>query len=128
RGAARAPGVPLPQRRLLAPLRPRQHRMVLGIYGMGVVMGPIIGPALGGYLAEVLNWRWAFFLLIPVGITATLGLSATLPADRERGPVYLSWIGFILLSVALGGLQLALSRGQRLDWFESVEIRVTLFI
>lgn len=127
-GAAGAPCVPLAQTILLDTFPPRQHRMVLGIYGMGVVMGPIIGPALGGYLAEVLNWRWAFFLLIPVGIAATLGLSATLPADRERGPVYLSWIGFILLSVALGGLQLALSRGQRLDWFESVEIRVTLFI
>lgn len=127
-GAAGAPCVPLAQTILLDTFPPRQHRMVLGVYGMGVVLGPIIGPTMGGYLAEVLNWRWAFFLLIPVGIAATLGLSATLPADRARGPVYLSWIGFILLSVALGGLQLALSRGQRLDWFESTEIRVTLFV
>ncbi len=127
-GAAGAPCVPLAQTILLDTFPPRQHRMVLGVYGMGVVLGPIIGPTIGGYLAEILNWRWAFFLLIPVGVAATLGLSATLPADRGRGPVYLSWIGFILLSVALGGLQLALSRGQRLDWLESMEIRVTLFI
>ena len=127
-GAAGAPCVPLAQTILLDTFPPRQHRMVLGVYGMGVVLGPIIGPTIGGYLAEILNWRWAFFLLIPVGVAATLGLSATLPADRGRGPVYLSWIGFILLSVALGGLQLALSRGPRLDWLESMEIRVTLFI
>lgn len=127
-GAAGAPCVPLAQTILLDTFPPRQHRMVLGVYGMGVVLGPIIGPTIGGYLAEILNWRWAFFLLIPVGVAATLGLSATLPADRGRGPVYLSWIGFILLSVAIGGLQLALSRGQRLDWLESMEIRVTLFI
>jgi DHA2 family multidrug resistance protein len=127
-GAAGAPCVPLAQTILLDTFPPRQHRMVLGVYGMGVVLGPIIGPMLGGYLAEILNWRWAFFLLIPVGVAATIGLSATLPPDRERGPAYLSWIGFILLSVAIGGLQLALSRGQRLDWFESTEIRVTLFV
>jgi len=127
-GAAGAPCVPLAQTILLDTFPPRQHRMVLGVYGMGVVLGPIIGPALGGYLAETLNWRWAFFLLIPVGIAATIGLSATLPPDRGRGPAYLSWIGFILLSVTIGGLQLALSRGQRLDWFESTEIRVTLFV
>ena len=66
-GAAGAPCVPLAQTILLDTFPPRQHRMVLGIYGMGVVLGPIIGPALGGYLAEILNWRWAFFLLIPVG-------------------------------------------------------------
>ena len=126
-GAAGAPCVPLAQTILLDTFPPRQHRMVLGIYGMGVVLGPIIGPTMGGYLAEILNWRWAYFLLIPVGVAATVGLAATLPADRNRGPVYLSWIGFILLSVALGGLQLALSRGQRLDWFESNEIRITLF-
>lgn len=127
-GAAGAPCVPLAQTILLDTFPPRQHRMVLGVYGMGVVLGPIIGPTLGGYLAEILNWRWAFFLLIPVGIAATLGLAATLPPDRGQRTVHLSWVGFILLSVAIGGLQLALSRGQRLDWFEATEIRVTLFV
>jgi DHA2 family multidrug resistance protein len=75
-GAAGAPCVPLAQTILLDTFPPRQHRMVLGVYGMGVVLGPIIGPALGGYLAEILNWRWAFFLLIPVGIAATVGRPA----------------------------------------------------
>ncbi len=127
-GAAGAPCVPLAQTILLDTFPPRQHRMVLGIYGMGVVLGPIIGPTMGGYLAEILNWRWAYFLLLPVGVAATLGLMATLPADKARGPVYLSWIGFILLSLALGGLQLGLSRGQRLDWFESTEIQITFLV
>ena len=127
-GAAGAPCVPLAQTILLDTFPPRQHRMVLGIYGMGVVLGPIIGPTMGGYLAEILNWRWAYFLLLPVGVAATVGLAATLPADKTRGPVYLSWIGFILLSLALGGLQLGLSRGQRLDWFESTEIQITFLV
>ena len=51
--------------------------LVLGIYGMGVVLGPICGPALGGMLSELLNWRWAFFILVPVGAGGTIGLSMT---------------------------------------------------
>ena len=127
-GAAGAPSVPLVQTILLDTFPQRQHRMVLGIYGMGVVLGPILGPTIGGYLAESANWRWAFFLLIPVGMIATLGLSMSLPTDQPRGAVRLSWTGFILLSIAVGGLQLVLARGERLDWFQSAEIQVTLAI
>ena len=128
-GAAGAPSVPLVQTILLDTFPPRQHRAVLGIYGMGVVLGPIAGPALGGYLAESQNWRWAFFLLVPVGAVAALGLSASLLRDRDSGhSVRFSWIGFLLLSTAIGGLQLTLARGQRLDWFESTEIQVLVLI
>ncbi len=127
-GAAGAPSVPLVQTILLDTFPPRQHRVVLGIYGMGVVLGPIMGPALGGWLAEILNWRWAFYLLLPVGVAATIGLALSLPRDRPTQPTPLSWTGFILLSVAVGGLQLLLARGQRLDWFDSGEIQVTLVV
>ena len=128
-GAAGAPSVPLVQTILLDTFPPRQHRAVLGIYGMGVVLGPIAGPALGGYLAESQNWRWAFFLLVPVGAVAALGLSASLLRDRDSGhSVRFSWIGFLLLSTAIGGLQLTLACGQRLDWFESTEIQVLVLI
>lgn len=125
-GASGAPAVPLVQTILLDVFPPRQHRVVLGIYGMGVVLGPILGPTIGGYLAESVNWRWAFHVLVPFGVAATAGLTFALPRDERTGPVYLSWTGFILLSVAIGGLQWALSRGERLDWLESTEIRISL--
>ncbi len=127
-GAAGAPSVPLVQTILLDVFPPRQHRMVLGMYGMGVTLGPIIGPTLGGYLAELATWRWAFHVLFPVGAIAAIGLSASLPRDEKKGPIYLSWTGFILLSVAIGALQWVLARGQRLDWFDSLEIQVSLAI
>ena len=127
-GAAGAPSVPLVQSILLDVFPQRQHRMVLGVYGMGVTLGPIIGPALGGYLAEVANWRWAFHVLAPVGALATLGLSVALPRDTAKGPAYLNWTGFVLLSVAIGALQWLLARGQRLDWFESTEIQISLVV
>ncbi|MGE0701911.1 MAG: DHA2 family efflux MFS transporter permease subunit, partial [Hyphomicrobiaceae bacterium] len=125
-GAAGAPSVPLVQTILLDVFPPRQHRMVLGMYGMGVTLGPIIGPSLGGYLAEFANWRWAFHVLFPVGTIATLGLWSSLPRDLRKGPLYLSWTGFLLLSVAVGALQWMLARGQRLDWFDSLEIQGSL--
>ncbi len=127
-GAAGAPSVPLVQTILLDVFPPRQHRMVLGMYGMGVTLGPIIGPTLGGYLAEFVNWRWAFYVLFPVGAMATLGLMVSLPRDERKGPVYLSWTGFLLLSTAVGSLQWMLSRGQRLDWFQSTEIQFALAV
>ncbi len=127
-GAAGAPSVPLVQAILLDVFPPRQHRLVLGVFGMGVTLGPIIGPALGGYLAEYANWRWAFHVLFPVGVIATLGLYVALPKDVKKGPIYLSWTGFLLLSVAIGGLQWMLARGQRLDWFDATEIQASLAI
>lgn len=127
-GAAGAPSVPLVQTILLDVFPPRQHRMVLGMYGMGVTLGPIIGPALGGYLAELATWRWAFYVLFPVGALAALGLSVSLPRDGKKGPLYLSWTGFLLLSVAIGAFQWMLARGQRLDWFDSLEIQISLVV
>jgi DHA2 family multidrug resistance protein len=125
-GAAGAPCVPLVQTILLATFPPAQHRAVLGIYGMGVVLGPIIGPAMGGFVAESYDWRWAFFLMVPVGLVATVGLRVALRPDTPRGPIHLDWLGFILLSIAIGALQWVLSRGQRLDWLQSLEIQLTL--
>ena len=127
-GAAGAPSVPLVQTIVLDTFPPHQHRLVLGINGMGVVLGPIFGPLLGGILSASINWRWAFFLLVPVGAAATFGLMVSLPRDRPRGKQHFSWIGFLMLSIAVGGTQLMLARGQRLDWFESTEIQILLFV
>src|SRR3954464_920820 len=121
-GAAGAPVTPLSQTILFDSFPRRQHRMITSIYGMTVVIGPVIGPALGGYMAELYSWRWAFYGLVPVGIVSCIGLQFSMLLDPPRRRVKLDWIGFLSLSAAISCVQLVLSRGQRLDWFESPEI------
>jgi DHA2 family multidrug resistance protein len=121
-GAAGAPVTPLSQTILFDSFPRRQHRMITSIYGMTVVIGPVIGPALGGYMAELYSWRWAFYGLVPVGVLSCIGLRLSLLRDPPRHPVKLDWIGFLSLSAAISFVQLVLSRGQRLDWYESQEI------
>ncbi|MFT5509513.1 MAG: DHA2 family multidrug resistance protein [Hyphomicrobiaceae bacterium] len=128
-GAFGAPTTPLAQSIMMASFPRRQHSMVLGIFGFGVVVGPIIGPPLGGHMAEMMTWRWAFYALVPVGIAATVGLwLALLPDDKKPRKAHLDWTGFLALSVAIGCVQLILSRGQRLDWYDSPEIMIETLI
>jgi len=121
-GGFGAPSTPLTQSILLTVFPRNQQTRVMGIFGFGVVLGPIIGPMLGGIMAESYNWRWAFYALVPVGVAATIGLRAALPESDDQQDRPLDWIGFIALSIALAATQLVLARGQRLDWFESTEI------
>ena len=86
-GAAGAPVTPLSQTILFDSFPRRQHRMITSVYGMTVVIGPVIGPALGGYMAELYSWRWAFYGLVPVGLVSCIGLRLSMlprPAARIR--------------------------------------------
>jgi DHA2 family multidrug resistance protein len=121
-GGTGAPVVPLSQTILLNTFPRRQHQMVLGLFGMAVAVAPVFGPILGGYLAEAYSWRWAFYMLVPVGVAALIGMQLTLRPDVLGGKARFDWTGFIALSVALAAIQLVLARGVRLDWFESTEI------
>ena len=121
-GASGAPVTPLSQTILFDVFPRRQHRMITSVYGMTVVIGPVIGPALGGYISDLYSWRWAFYGLVPVGLLSCIGLYLSMRRDPPRASVRLDWIGFLSLSVAISCLQLVLSRGQRLDWYESPEI------
>jgi MFS transporter, DHA2 family, multidrug resistance protein len=121
-GAAGAPVTPLSQTILFDVFPRRQHRLIMSIYGMTVVVGPVIGPALGGYMSDLYSWRWAFYGLVPVGLVSCIGLRLSMLPDPSRQRVRLDWIGFLSLSAAISCLQLVLSRGQRLDWYESPEI------
>jgi len=121
-GAFGAPLIPLGQAVILDTFPRHEHGKATAIFGMSVVVGPIIGPAFGGYLAEAYNWRWAFYMLVPAGALACLGLWLVLRDQAERHPRRLDWIGFLSLSTAVVALQLMLDRGQRHDWFNSAEI------
>jgi DHA2 family multidrug resistance protein len=102
--------------------------MVMSIFGMAVVIGPVIGPTLGSLLSELYSWRWAFYMIVPVGVVSFIGLRLTLPHDAPSGRTALDWTGFLSLSVAIASVQLVLSRGQRLDWFDSGEIVVETIV
>ncbi len=127
-GGFGAPSTPLSQSILLQTFPPHQHSLVLGLYGFGVVIGPVIGPTLGGQMAELYTWRWAFYAIVPVGVLAVIGLRLFLPKDPPRQAIELDWLGFIALSVSLGATQLVLARGQRLDWFDSREIIIEAIV
>ncbi len=116
--------VPLSQSTMLDIYPPSQRGQAMAIWGMGVMVGPILGPRLGGLLTESLNWRWVFYVNLPFGLLAFAGLLVFLPReglDRERG---FDWLGFGVLALGIGALQVMLDRGELQNWFGSVEIIV----
>lgn len=121
-GAFGAPIVPLSQSILLVNFTGKSRPMAQGFFGMAVVVGPAAGPALGGYLAEAHDWRWIFYLIVPMCIVAfLLVVSFIRPVSREQS-AKLDWTGFLALSFGIICLQLLVDRGERFDWFASREI------
>lgn len=112
--------VPLSQA-IMADIFPVNERgFAMTVWGMGVTLGPILGPTLGGYITDTSSWRWIFYINIPVGGIAFL-LCRFVPeyAEQKRS---LDWKGLILLSLGIGGLQYVLDQGNRADWFNSQKI------
>jgi MFS transporter, DHA2 family, multidrug resistance protein len=116
--------IPLSQATLLQINPPERHGQAMAIYGIGTMMGPISGPLLGGYLTENLNWRWIFYVNLPVGILCTLGIIAFIRPSRNVHREQFDAFGFLTLSFAVGAMQLMLDRGELKDWFHSGEIWV----
>jgi DHA2 family multidrug resistance protein len=121
-GAFGAPMVPLAQAIVVATYPPEKRAMAQGWFGVAVVLGPAIGPVLGGYLAEEYNWRWVFILLAPLCVVAFMMVLAFIKDRGRQAGVRLDWTGFLALSVAVTCLQLVMDRGERLDWLDSTEI------
>jgi DHA2 family multidrug resistance protein len=117
-----APLAPLSQAIVLDSTPKAKQGGATAIFGMGVVLGPIIAPTLGGYLSELYNWRWVFYMIVPFGLISLAGIAAFIHDRDDRGAVRFDWTGFLALAVALAAFQLVLDRGQRNDWFESTEI------
>ncbi len=117
--------VPLSQTFLLDINPKERHGSAMALWGAGIMVGPIIGPTLGGWLTESFNWRWVFFINLPVGIIAFLGSAAYLPAIARRLRGF-DFFGFAMLSLGVGALQLMLDRGEQIDWFSAPEIWIEL--
>jgi DHA2 family multidrug resistance protein len=126
-GVFGAPLVPMSQSVLLDSYPKEKHGSAMAMWGVGVMVGPILGPTLGGWLTEYYNWRWVFYINVPIGIVTFLGLSAFL-SETKRQALSFDWLGFATLSIAVGALQLFLDRGEQLDWFGSREIITELTI
>ncbi|MGD0865792.1 MAG: MDR family MFS transporter [Rhizomicrobium sp.] len=108
---------------IMMDLYPAQKRgQMMAIWGMGVMLGPILGPTLGGWLTESYNWRWVFYVNLPFGIAAVTGIGLFLRDTHRDSTLRFDWFGFGVLGLGLGGLQLMLDRGTSQDWFGSTEI------
>ena len=113
--------IPLSQAVLLDINPPERHARAMAVWVMGATLGPIVGPALGGWLTENYNWRWVFYINVPFGILAFLGILSFLAETASRKSRF-DFLGFAALSVAIASLQIMLDRGQLKDWFSSMEI------
>ncbi|MDQ0324469.1 DHA2 family multidrug resistance protein [Rhodopseudomonas julia] len=117
--------VPLSQAVLLDINPKEKHGQAMAIWGAGIMIGPIIGPTLGGWLTDTFDWRWVFFVNLPVGIVAFIGMLVFLP-DTERRHRGFDFFGFAMLAIAIGALQMLLDRGEQVEWFSSPEIWIEL--
>jgi MFS transporter, DHA2 family, multidrug resistance protein len=114
--------VPLSQAVMLDSYSLQERAKAMSIWGMGVMMGPIMGPSLGAWLTETYSWHWVFFVNLPFGFFTVLGLMVFMDETRKDLGLRFDWFGFAALAVGIGSLQLALDRGEQLGWLESNEI------
>ena len=121
-GVAGAGLIPLSQAVLLQINPPERHGYAMAVFGTGTIVGPIMGPALGGWLTEYHSWRWVFYINLPVGLLCTLGVLVFIRYGRSVRREPFDFVGFLALSLGIGALQLMLDRGELKDWFNSNEI------
>jgi len=121
-GAFGAALSPLSQAIMLDLYPPEKRGSIMGIWSMGVMLGPILGPTLGGYLTESYSWRWVFYVNVPFGIAAVSGIALFFKDTSHDRTMRFDWFGFSVLMLGLGALQLMLDRGTDKDWFHSTEI------
>jgi DHA2 family multidrug resistance protein len=115
--------VPISQSTLLDVFPRDKHGAAMAMWGMGVMIGPILGPPLGGWLTDHYSWHWVFLINVPIGAAALIGVLASVPPDEAHNYRF-DWRGFVLLAAGIGGLQLMLDRGEQKDWFSALEIQI----
>jgi DHA2 family multidrug resistance protein len=127
-GVCGACTVPIGQAILLDVTPPEEHGKAMALWGTGAILGPILGPGLGGLLTEQLSWRWCFFINLPIGIATVLGLWLFVPSDVKAAVRRFDFLGFGMLTLFVGGFQLVLDRGPGQDWYNSTEIWIETIV
>lgn len=123
-GAFGAALMPLSQAIMLDTHSPAELGRAMSVWGMGTMIGPIMGPTIGGFLTDEYNWRWCFYVNLPVGLLTILGAIAFVPKSKPAADKRFDWLGFGFLVLALASLQLALDRGEQKGWLQSTEIQI----
>src|SRR3978361_1856338 len=120
--------VPLSQAVMLDSYALHERAKAMSIWGMGVMLGPIMGPSLGAWLTETYSWHWVFFVNLPFGIVTVAGLLIFMDETKKNLQLKFDWFGFLALAVGIGSIQIALDRGEQLDWLNSNEIWAELIV
>ncbi len=120
--------VPLSQSVLFDIYPPERRGSAMALFGVAVMVGPVLGPVLGGWLTDNYTWRWVFYINLPIGALAFFGITTFLPDTNGNAGAKLDWFGFATLSLAIGALQVMLDRGEQLNWFGSGEILIEAIV
>jgi len=126
-GAAGGALIPISQAILMETFPPYQRGMAMAIFGVGAMFGPIVGPALGGWITDNMNWRWIFYINLPVGIIAMsmctfFIFDPSYLRQQRKETISIDYWGLFLLTASMGSLQVVLDKGQQEDWFNSTFI------
>ncbi|TIP33302.1 MAG: DHA2 family efflux MFS transporter permease subunit, partial [Mesorhizobium sp.] len=120
--------VPLSQSILLDIYSVEERGSAMALFGVSVMVGPVLGPVIGGWLTENVSWRWVFYINVPIGVLAFAGVSMFVQETKLDLKARLDWLGFGMLSLAIASLQMFLDRGEQLNWFSSSEIIVEALV
>jgi DHA2 family multidrug resistance protein len=120
--------VPIAQSILLDIYTPEERGSAMALFGVSVMVGPVLGPVIGGWLTDNFSWRWVFYINVPIGALAFIGISLFLRETKSSAEAKLDWLGFGSLSIAIAATQVFLDRGAQLDWFSSLEIIIEAVI
>ncbi len=114
--------IPLSQSALLSTYPREDFGIAMGWWGVGIMFGPVFGPTLGGYITEYFNWRWIFYLNLPIGLLAFIMIATLVPRTRNMKKRTFNYFGFVMLAITVASAQFIMDRGERLDWFSSPTI------
>jgi DHA2 family multidrug resistance protein len=127
-GMAGAALVPLSQSTLLDAYSAQERGSAMAIWGVGVMLGPIMGPTLGAWLTDNYSWHWVFLINLPIGVITVIGMLLFMEETKTQEHLRFDWFGFIALAVGIGSLQLMLDRGEQVGWFGATEIWIEMII
>jgi MFS transporter, DHA2 family, multidrug resistance protein len=116
--------VPLSQGILLDVYDVKERGSAMALFGVSVMVGPVLGPVIGGWLTDNISWRWVFYINVPIGALALVGIMIFVTETKKNASAHLDWLGFASLSISIAALQILLDRGEQLDWFSSGEIMI----